>query len=77
VTLPPREFFPSARYLMKHRPGGDTHHVVENVWYYHFDPQTNVIDCALSRLRSTTQVFERPWLAHDPRRGYMILDGIR
>ena len=26
--------------------------LLENVWEYHFDPQTNVIDVHISRLRS-------------------------
>jgi DNA-binding response OmpR family regulator len=26
--------------------------LLENVWDYHFDPQTNVIDVHMSRLRS-------------------------
>ncbi len=26
--------------------------LLENVWDYHFDPQTNVIDVHISRLRS-------------------------
>ncbi len=28
------------------------HMLLENVWDYHFDPQTNVIDVHISRLRS-------------------------
>ena len=27
--------------------------LLENVWEYHFDPQTNVIDVHISRLRKT------------------------
>jgi len=34
------------------RPGGHAHDAAENVWDYHFDPQTNVIDVHISRLRS-------------------------
>ena len=53
--------------------------LLENVWDYHFDPQTNVIDVHISRLRakidkrsSTTP------LLHTVRgAGYMIRDGAR
>lgn len=51
VTLQPREF-KLLEYLMRH-----ANHVVtrtmllENVWDYDFDPQTNVIDVHISKLR--------------------------
>ncbi len=51
IRLQPREFR-LLEYLMRH-----TGHVVtrtmllENVWDFHFDPQTNVIDVQISRLR--------------------------
>jgi len=44
--------------------------LLENVWDYHFDPQTNVIDVHISRLRSKIDKgFERPLLSYDSRRG--------
>ena len=48
----------------------------EHVWDYHFDPQTNVIDVHVSRLRAKIDKgFERP-LIHTVRgAGYVIRDG--
>lgn len=52
IQLQPREFR-LLEYLMRH--GGQVvtrTMMLENVWDYHFDPQTNVIDVHVSRLRS-------------------------
>jgi two-component system OmpR family response regulator len=52
LDLQPREFR-LLEYLM--RNAGETvtrKMLLENVWDYHFDPQTNVIDVHISRLRS-------------------------
>ena len=44
--------------------------LLESVWEYHFDPQTNVIDVHISRLRAKIDKgFETPLLHTDPRRG--------
>src|ERR687892_1293535 len=52
LTLQPREFR-LLEYLMKHAGQVVTRTMLlENVWDYHFDPQTNVIDVHISRLRS-------------------------
>jgi two-component system OmpR family response regulator len=52
ITLQPREFR-LLEYLMKHAGQVVTRTMLlENVWDYHFDPQTNVIDVHISRLRS-------------------------
>ena len=52
LTLQPREFR-LLEYLMKHAGQVVTRTMLlENVWDYHFDPQTNVIDVHVSRLRS-------------------------
>src|SRR5258705_7531107 len=52
IDLPPREFR-LLEYLMKHAGQVVTRTMLlENVWDYHFDPQTNVIDVHISRLRS-------------------------
>mgnify|MGYP003648771629 CR=1 FL=1 len=52
VVLQPREFR-LLEYLMKHANQVVTRTMLlENVWDYHFDPQTNVIDVHISRLRS-------------------------
>ena len=52
INLQPREFR-LLEYLMQHTGQVVTRSMLlENVWDYHFDPQTNVIDVQISRLRS-------------------------
>ena len=52
IHLQPREFR-LLEYLMRHADQVVTRTMLlENVWDYHFDPQTNVIDVQISRLRS-------------------------
>ena len=52
IVLQPREFR-LLEYLMKHADQVVTRTMLlEGVWDYHFDPQTNVIDVHVSRLRS-------------------------
>ncbi len=52
ILLQPREFR-LLEYLMKNAGKVVTRTMLlENVWDYHFDPQTNVIDVHMSRLRS-------------------------
>jgi two-component system OmpR family response regulator len=51
VELLPREF-KLLEYLMRHAGSVVTRTMLlENVWDYHFDPQTNVIDVHVARLR--------------------------
>ena len=51
IDLQPREFR-LLEYLMRNRDQVVTRTMLlENVWDYHFDPQTNVIDVHISRLR--------------------------
>jgi two-component system, OmpR family, response regulator len=51
VNLQAREFS-LLEYLMRHKGQVVTRTMLlENVWNYHFDPQTNVIDVHISRLR--------------------------
>lgn len=51
VDLQPREFR-LLEYLLRHAGQVVTRTMLlENVWDYHFDPQTNVIDVHISRLR--------------------------
>jgi len=78
LTLQPREFR-LLEYLMKHAGQVVTRTMLlENVWDYHFDPQTNVIDVHISRLRSKIDKgFERPLLHTIRGAGYMIRDGLR
>ncbi len=52
IELKPREFR-LLEYLMRHKGHIVTRTMLlENVWDYNFDPQTNVIDVHISRLRS-------------------------
>jgi two-component system OmpR family response regulator len=52
IDLQPREFR-LLEYLLRHSGQVVTRTMLlENVWEYHFDPQTNVIDVHISRLRS-------------------------
>ena len=52
IDLQPREFL-LLEYLLRHAGQVVTRTMLlENVWEYHFDPQTNVIDVHISRLRS-------------------------
>src|SRR2546429_9687408 len=77
-TLQPHQFR-LLEYLMKHAGQVVTRTMLlENVWDYHFDPQTNVIDVHISRLRSKIDKgFERPLLHTIRGAGYMIRDGLR
>lgn len=73
ITLQPREFR-LLEYLMRHAGRVVTRTMLlENVWDYHFDPQTNVIDVHISRLRSKIEKgFEKPVLHTIRGAGYMI-----
>ena len=76
ILLQPREFR-LLEYLMKHAGKVVTRTMLlEGVWDYHFDPQTNVIDVHVSRLRSKLDKgFDRPLLHTIRGAGYMIRDG--
>jgi two-component system, OmpR family, response regulator len=78
ITLQPREFR-LLEYLMKHAGQVVTRTMLlENVWDYHFDPQTNVIDVHISRLRSKIDKgFAQPLLHTVRGAGYMVRDGAR
>jgi two-component system, OmpR family, response regulator len=78
ISLQPREFR-LLEYLMKHAGQVVTRTMLlENVWDYHFDPQTNVIDVHISRLRSKIDKgFSQPLLHTIRGAGYMIRDGAR
>ena len=78
ITLQPREFR-LLEYLMKHAGQVVTRTMLlENVWDYHFDPQTNVIDVHISRLRSKIDKgFSQPLLHTIRGAGYMVRDGAR
>ncbi|HEX2215738.1 MAG TPA: response regulator transcription factor [Xanthobacteraceae bacterium] len=76
IVLQPREFR-LLEYLMKHAGQVVTRTMLlENVWDYHFDPQTNVIDVHISRLRAKIDKgFSRPLLHTVRGAGYMVRDG--
>ena len=63
ITLQPREFT-LLEFLMRHAGQVVTRTMLlENVWEYHFDPQTNVIDVHISKLRQKIDApFPRPLL---------------
>ena len=73
IALQPREFR-LLEYLMRHAGQVVTRTMLlENVWDYHFDPQTNVIDVHISRLRSKIEKgFEQPLLHTIRGAGYML-----
>lgn len=75
IPLQPREF-KLLEYLMRHAGHIVTRTMLlENVWDYHFDPQTNVIDVHVSRLRSKIDKgFEDPILQTVRGAGYMVRD---
>ena len=73
IVLQPREFR-LLEYLMKHANQVVTRTMLlENVWDYHFDPQTNVIDVHISRLRSKIERdFDTPLLHTVRGSGYIM-----
>jgi two-component system, OmpR family, response regulator len=75
ITLQPREYR-LLEYLMRHAGQVVTRTMLlENVWDYHFDPQTNVIDVHISRLRSKIDKGQaKPLLETVRGAGYMIRD---
>lgn len=78
IVLQPREFR-LLEYLMKHAGQVVTRTMLlEHVWDYHFDPQTNVIDVHISRLRGKIdKSFAQPLLHTVRGAGYMISDAAR
>jgi two-component system, OmpR family, response regulator len=73
ILLQPREF-KLLEYLVRNAGHIVTRTMLlENVWDYHFDPQTNVIDVHVSRLRSKIDKgFAEPLLQTVRGAGYMI-----
>jgi len=73
IDLQPREFR-LLEYLMRHANQVVTRTMLlESVWEYHFDPQTNVIDVHISRLRAKIDKGFESQLLHTVRgAGYMI-----
>ena len=73
LSLQPREF-KLLEYLMRHANQVVTRTMlIENVWEYNFDPQTNVIDVHISKLRQRIDAeFDRPLLRTVRNAGYML-----
>jgi two-component system, OmpR family, response regulator len=73
IALQPREFR-LLEYLVRHQGQVVTRTMLlEAVWEYHFDPQTNVIDVQISRLRQKIDKgFSPPLLRTIRGVGYMI-----
>ena len=73
LDLQPREFC-LLEYLMRHANQVVTRTMLlENVWDYHFDPQTNVIDVHVSRLRGKIdRGFHQPLLHTVRGAGYCL-----
>ena len=78
ILLQPREFR-LLEYLMRNAGKVVTRTMLlENVWDYHFDPQTNVIDVHISRLRAKIDKdFDFAMLQTIRGAGYMIRDSAR
>ncbi|WP_295384920.1 response regulator transcription factor [uncultured Thiodictyon sp.] len=73
IALQPREFR-LLEYLLRHAGQVVTRTMLlEQVWDYHFDPQTNIIDVHISRLRGKIdRDFETPLLHTVRGAGYML-----
>ncbi len=73
ITLQPREF-QLLEYLMRHVGQVVTRTMLlENVWDYHFDPQTNIIDVHISNLRQKIEsAGETPLVKTVRGAGYMM-----
>jgi two-component system OmpR family response regulator len=73
IELQPREFR-VLEYLMRHAEQVVTRTMLlENVWDYNFDPQTNVIDVHISRLRQKIdRDFDKPLLQTVRGAGYRL-----
>jgi two-component system OmpR family response regulator len=73
IDLQPREF-QLLEFLMRHAGQSVTRTMLlEKVWDYHFDPQTNVIDVHVSRLRAKIDKgFDRPMLQTVRGAGYRL-----
>lgn len=75
LTLTPREF-KILEYLLRRKNRVVTRSMLlEGVWDYHFDPQTNVVDVHVSKLRKQLEEGSEPPLLRTVRgAGYMLAD---
>jgi two-component system OmpR family response regulator len=78
IDLLPREYR-LLEYLMRHAGRVVTRTMLfEEVWGYHYDPQTNVIDVHMGRLRRKLEEGELPQMIHTVRgSGYVLRAAIR
>jgi len=76
IVLLPREY-KLLEYLMRHAGQVVTRAMLlEHVWGYSFDPQTNVVDVHISRLRQKIELESEPPLLHTVRNaGYRMSAG--
>ena len=76
ITLQNREF-QLLEYLMRHVDQVVTRTMLlESVWDYHFDPQTNIVDVHISNLRQKIEsAGEKPLLRTVRNAGYMLSAG--
>lgn len=75
VDLQPTEFR-LLEYLVRHAGQVVTRTMLlENVWDFHFDPKTNIVETHISRLRSKLNVGDKPDLIQTIRgAGYMVYE---
>jgi two-component system, OmpR family, response regulator len=75
ITLQPREY-KLLEYLMRHANQVVTRTMLlEAVWEYNFDPQTNVVDVHISKLRQKLELdTERPLVRTVRNAGYMMCE---
>jgi two-component system OmpR family response regulator len=75
ISLQPREF-KLLEYLMRHANQVVTRTMLlEAVWEYNFDPQTNVVDVHISKLRQKIELdSERPLVRTVRNAGYMMCE---
>jgi len=75
VTLQPREFRILTELMREEGKVVTRTMLLERVWNYHFDPQTNIVDTHISRLRSKLNEGGKPDLIETVRgAGYRIID---
>lgn len=73
IALQPREFRLLEYFLLHAGQVVTRAMLLEQVWGYHFDPRTNVIDVHVSRLRAKLDTGNRPPLLHTVRgAGYCL-----
>ena len=73
IALQPREFSLLEYFLLHAGQVVTRTMLLENVWGYHFDPQTNVIDVHVSRLRAKIETADDPPLLYTVRgAGYCL-----